>query len=349
MPEVRYNNAYGVLGTTLDAPAAGTSEAITNLFAVAPNFATLEEGYFIKLCLDANTDDFEIVYLTSYTQGSKNGTITRGAEDATNWPPVTHGTTSTWGQNPAVESLGVQIVDLGLVDLATAMISGPQTLYEMPSGSYLASIRFTDDPDTIAMDHPPTTDSTNVIGVSMAFGTIKSMGWYGLAGVYPTNGGGVISYDTIGMVGIEGSYGPYAALDTGIVDPFAQVLGAATVGPVQACLRVVNQNAGSGHGGYGTAVRVAPIDTWEASTTYAAPLSNTYATPGVLQNCAILANGTIWYNIGTSGASGDSEPDFVSNAGGMVSDGSDIIWSDTSSPPPTMGAVHAVAEIWTPQ
>ena len=39
-------------------------------------------------------------------------------------------------------------VDLGLINLVDAVMNGPQTLYDMPVGSFLASIRFTDDPDT---------------------------------------------------------------------------------------------------------------------------------------------------------------------------------------------------------
>ena len=61
-----------------------------------------------------------------------------------------------------------------------------------------------------------------------------------------------------------------------------------------------------------------------------------------------LENGTIWVNNGTSGTSGGSAPDFAGNAGGSVADGPDIVWYDTSSPPPTVGAVHLFAEIIVP-
>ena len=81
---------------------------------------------------------------------------------------------------------------------------------------------------------------------------------------------------------------------------------------------------------------------------YDSPNSNTVATPGVLQKCMILANGTIWVNGGVTGTSGGSAPDFAGNAGGSVSDGPDIVWYDTTSAPPTVGAVHVFAEIIVP-
>ncbi len=97
MAELRYNNQSGIIGTTLTAPAAGTSQAITGLFTAVPDFATIVAPDYIKLELDYGTSKFEVVYLTAYTAGSLNGTITRGAEDATNWPPVAHtGGSGTW-------------------------------------------------------------------------------------------------------------------------------------------------------------------------------------------------------------------------------------------------------------
>lgn len=117
MSEIRYNNQGGLLGTTLDAPVAGTSETVSGLFELAPDFATLSGGDYIKLVLDPGTGSFEIVYLTAYTSGSVNGTITRAAEDSTNWPPAFHGRLGVWGNVPSVAdfsgSSGVQSVVAG--------------------------------------------------------------------------------------------------------------------------------------------------------------------------------------------------------------------------------------------
>ena len=52
----------GGIGADLDAPAAGTSEAITDLFAVAPDFATLSGGDYIKLVLDGNRVPVGVVH-----------------------------------------------------------------------------------------------------------------------------------------------------------------------------------------------------------------------------------------------------------------------------------------------
>ena len=49
MVEIRYNNQCGQLGTSLDAPSAGTSQVISNLFPVVPDFATLAPGDYFKL------------------------------------------------------------------------------------------------------------------------------------------------------------------------------------------------------------------------------------------------------------------------------------------------------------
>lgn len=98
MTELRYDNQFGVLGTTLNG-SSGT-QVIADLFAEAPDFATLTAGQYIKLILDAGTDSFEIAYLTAYTASSLNGTIARAQEGT---GAVTHAaTTGTWGNNPTV-------------------------------------------------------------------------------------------------------------------------------------------------------------------------------------------------------------------------------------------------------
>jgi hypothetical protein len=220
----------------------------------------------------------------------------------------------------------VQWVDLGLVDLVSAIMDGPTTLYDMPSGSFLSSIRFTDDPDTVELDSFPGSGDLPQPGFlagTLAIGTEKSFGWAGFAWVAGL-GNALVGYlfDTTSIAGEEVAqgYGPYAALDTGAADFTAVVLSAATVGPIQIGISLFDETVGSNEG-KGSAVRVGPISAWAAATSYGSPASNTVATPGVMQKCGILANGTIWFNDGISGTSGGSTPDFAANAGGSVPDG----------------------------
>lgn len=240
----------------------------------------------------------------------------------------------------------VQWVDLGLVDLVSAIMDGPTTLFDMPDGSFLSSIRATDDPATVALDSYPGSGTVgNIAFIQPTFSTVKGFGWGGFAYLPSADS----FHDTLYLPaagGGGGGYGPFAALDTGITDFQSIVLSAAVVGPIQAALLLTD--SGVGVGGYGAGVRVDAITAWAANTNYDSPASNTLATPGALQKCAILANGTIWINDGLTGTSGGSAPDFAGNAGGSVSDGADIVWYDTTSPPPTVGAVHVVAEIVTP-
>ena len=234
----------------------------------------------------------------------------------------------------------VSIIDLGLINLVTATMDGPQTLYTIPAGSYLASIRFTDDPNTVVLDHFPGHISPFYANTpALAIGTVKSFGWQGFGwATYPP--GLNQSGDSYFLAPSDIGYGPFAALDTGVSDFGSLVLSASSVGPIQIGMLLST--------GLCAGVRVASIAAWVADTTYQSPASNTVATPGVLQKCAILANGTIWFNGGTTGTSGATSPNFAANAGGSVSDGADIVCYDTSSAAPTTGKIHAVAEIWTP-
>lgn len=241
-------------------------------------------------------------------------------------------------------SPSVQWVDLGLVDLVSAIMDGPTTLYDMPEGSFLASLRFTDDPATVQMD-TPLIQISNDGNVYMwaVIGTEKSFGWNGFAGlVSPYTGVGILTYDSGTLASLALGYGPDAALDAGIADFGALVLSAASVGPIQVAWEIQTNNSP------GQGARVAAINAWAALTNYDSPADNTLATPGALLSCAILENGTIWINDGLTGTSGGSAPDFAGNAGGSVTDGPDIVWYDTTSPPPTVGAIHVVAEIVTP-
>lgn len=261
-------------------------------------------------------------------------------------------------QSPGLGDIGgasVEWVDLGLVDLATVVSGGPQTLYNMPAGSYLSSIRFTDDPDTVPMDTdwpPSLLNNISVLGIG--FGTIKSFGWSTFAQVYWNNSAVYFTADGTLLVDAGFSYGPFAALDTGIWsgvqgDTFSLVLSAASVGPIQAAFMLIDtsnlvHDALSG----GNGVRVGAITAWAANTVYGSPASNTLSTPGALQTCAIVANGTIWINDGATGTSGGTSPNFAGSAGGHIADGASIVWWDTTKALPTVGAVHPVAEIIVP-
>jgi hypothetical protein len=245
-------------------------------------------------------------------------------------PVQTDGQVATWSASekkwipttPGGGSSSVQWVDLGLVDLVSAVMNGPQTLYDMPEGSFLASIRFTDDPDSVMSDFanlPPSFVAS--LYMWPAFGTVKSFGWVAFAGIKPPAFGSEspgLSYDTLFLAAQNGGYGPFAALDAGATDFNASVLSAATVGPIEAALLVSE----AGGNVTGTSWRAAPIVAWEADTSYDGSQDNTVATPGALKKAIILANGTLWVNEESGPAlSGSSEPDFAGNAGGSVGDG----------------------------
>lgn len=87
---ILYDNQGGQL--EVDPGSAGT----TINFAEAPDFATLTAGQYIPIILDPGLGTFEIVHMTAYTQGNTSGTITRAAEDGTNWPAVAHPGPGYW-------------------------------------------------------------------------------------------------------------------------------------------------------------------------------------------------------------------------------------------------------------
>jgi hypothetical protein len=77
---LRANNLGGSTGASLGSSSSGTSQAITGLFAVAPAFATIVAPDYYVVIFEPNTANEEITYLTVYTSGSLDGTITRGQE-----------------------------------------------------------------------------------------------------------------------------------------------------------------------------------------------------------------------------------------------------------------------------
>lgn len=180
MTEIRYNNEYGTLGQSLGSASVGQSQTFPNLFASAPGFATLANGDFVKLCVDANTDDFEVMYLTSYTANSVGGTVTRAAEDGDDWPALAHTTSSTWGNNPTVVDFSVGPILKGPFRFTyedyDALLAGV-TLWTAVAGDSIEGI-LTSVPVTpfdgvnqanVTADSPPTSVPLTITGANDTF------------------------------------------------------------------------------------------------------------------------------------------------------------------------------------
>lgn len=120
MTRLRYNNEAGTTGASL------TSSETTITFAVAPDFATISGSDYIPICLDSGTATFEIVYLTAYTAAATTGTITRGAEDATNWPATSHLSGAAWTVAPVIVDLTVANIT-GAAPFASPALTGAPT------------------------------------------------------------------------------------------------------------------------------------------------------------------------------------------------------------------------------
>lgn len=209
MAEIAYNNQSGIINFNLTAPSAGTSQTITGLFTVAPTFATLVSPNYVKLVLDNGTANFEIVYLTAYTAASLNGTITRGAEDATNWPPVPHAaTTSTWSNNPTVANYG-----LFFGNQATNVVSASTTAYTLtaPSVAVIDDITLSGNCVITGWASPKQGDVKDIIIRQQSTGGTytRTVAWTGSTfhcpgGVKPTMTTGLGAYDEY-MVTYDGT------------------------------------------------------------------------------------------------------------------------------------------------
>ena len=227
-------------------------------------------------------------------------------------------------------SMTVKAVDLGVIHIPTLLTVGATTLHTMEDGEFLASIRF---PDIDYVQAGPG-DIEDGLGASLyvAIGTVKSFGWAGFANIFKGAQGGPT--DTTGLYASTQVYGP--AL--GAADTQALVLSAAAGGPIVAAWWASDL--------HGNGLMLGPVVAWAADTAYDVPTD--FTDPPAVVKSNIIANGTVWVNSGAAGSSGGSEPDFAGNAGGSVADGPDIVWTDDELAPYTTGAVHAVAEIWTP-
>lgn len=107
---LRSNGQKGLTGTSLNSSAG--VQTITGLFAVAPNYATIAGGDWIEITLEPNTANMEVVWLIAYTAGSLNGTILRGAEDATLHPVAAHASGVPWDHGLTIADMTAgQILD----------------------------------------------------------------------------------------------------------------------------------------------------------------------------------------------------------------------------------------------
>ena len=147
MSRLRYNNQSGTLGAALT--AAGTM--IT--FASAPNFATITSPDYIPIEIGGGTSAYELVYLTAYTAGATTGTITRAAEDSTNWPAAAHAASSGWAVAPTVQDFvpstinvapptGVAATDMANLAAAAAAAT-PGGTVQLQTGGYATSSSLT--------------------------------------------------------------------------------------------------------------------------------------------------------------------------------------------------------------
>lgn len=208
-------------------------------------------------------------------------------------------------------SNSVAIADLGILDVAAIFSGGPVTLKALEAGQFLAAVKFTDT-DFVATD----LIAPLIAGpyrINLAIGTVKSFGWWGFAlfSYNPPDSEAETWTDTVGAYAGTYVYGP----NLGVVGSDAMVLSAAVGGPVQAGFIANGDSDADGAG-----VTLDAVVAWAAGTAYGTPVTNTPATSGVKVKAAIVANGTIWLNVGAHGTSGGSTPDFAGSAGGPVPD-----------------------------
>jgi hypothetical protein len=97
MARLRYNNLSGTLGALLNASQTNVTFAAPLTLSTGVNVPTLTGSDYIVLVHEPGTANTEIDYLIAYTAGATTGTVTRGAEDATNWPAVAHANGAAFG------------------------------------------------------------------------------------------------------------------------------------------------------------------------------------------------------------------------------------------------------------
>lgn len=231
-------------------------------------------------------------------------------------------------------------VDLGIVDFAEVFANGPTTLYEMQPGEFLKEIKFTD-LDFEAIDSPVNPQEPSV-EVYFGIGTIKSFQWYSFAQIARTSGQPATdAVDTVGLY-INPNFPAFGAVygpELGSTASKAMVLSAAAGGDIQAAIGVGN--------GDPEGFRVDAITGWLASTDYFNTLGHAPTANVTPRRCAVLEDGTVWWNVGAADQSGLVKPDFPSRPLNGIDEG-DILWSDSTLAPTTTGKVHAVATISAP-
>ena len=119
MARLRYNNQAGQIAQSL--PASGANAVVT--FINPPNFATVNAPDYIALNLAPGAGNYEIVWLTAYTAGSRIGTIQRNVEDNGNWPPSQHPAGEYWECGPTTGDLGIGIVTGDVVTNGTTNVT----------------------------------------------------------------------------------------------------------------------------------------------------------------------------------------------------------------------------------
>ena len=126
--EIQLNNETGQLGTGLAAATAGQVQVVTDLFSTPPNIPTVADPNYVKIEVNPGTQVYEVLWLVSYVPGSVNGTVIRGAEDATDWPPVAHQILAPWVSGPTAGNFQTMTEDLALsAPLASPALTGDPT------------------------------------------------------------------------------------------------------------------------------------------------------------------------------------------------------------------------------
>ncbi len=118
MSRQHYNFQTGQLGVALSATSG--SQAITNFFATVPSFPTIASPDYVALAVDQ-----EIMWLTAYTPGSRNATVTRGQEGTS---PAAHAgppSAATWQHGPtALDTVDPNAGDLAAVSFGASASAG---------------------------------------------------------------------------------------------------------------------------------------------------------------------------------------------------------------------------------
>lgn len=129
---------------------AGTSQSIEGFFAQAPDFELLADGdtitiaVFVPVSGQPNASVYEIDQITAYDPASPlDVTITRGAQDSTNWPPIDVGAGALWTCVATIADFGAGSSPFSLLSFPfqfdTPDLLTGAALYVPTPGDYLYS------------------------------------------------------------------------------------------------------------------------------------------------------------------------------------------------------------------